>query len=142
MAFFSQNSYIALAKDMPLNSEKVNIRSLNIRLSQKPIEIPKNMVTQTVDFPDIQIPQTLITPSPQAAILEDDYRHRVIVLSVLENGKVQAKLLKDLDLQSKIPFVVTCTKERECAYDRRPIMGGLGCMAICIQKAFHSNQQR
>ena len=126
--------------DIPPPIGSPNLASLNIRLSQRPISPPENLVKGKVDIANVQAARMLVGPSPQAAILEDDHHQRVMVLSALENGQVQAQLLADIDLSSKIPFITACAEDRECAYDRRPVTGGLGCIAICVQQALSPNQ--
>ena len=127
-----------------VNSENkaLNLTSLNVRLSQRPIDPPENLVKHKVDLPNIRAARSLVGPSPKAAILEDDQHNRVMILSALEDGRIQAQLLADLNLQPKIPFVTACAHDRECAYDRRPITGGLGCIAICVQQALDPTHQR
>jgi len=129
---------LLIDKASPL--DEPNLVSLNIRLSQRPITTPENLLKGSVDLTNVQAARMLVGPSPQAAILEDDLHRRVIILSALENGAVRADLLADIDLSSKIPFITACALERECAYDRRPVTGGLGCIAICVQQAFSPHQ--
>ena len=120
--------------------EGPNLTSLNIRLSQHPITPPPHLLKGTVDLTQVQAARMMVGPSPQAAILEDDHHQRVMILSALENGRVQAQLLEDIDLASKIPFITACAQDRECALDRRPVTGGLGCIALCVQQALSADQ--
>ena len=108
---------------------------LNIRLSQRPVSAPENLVKANVELTDVRAARMFVGPSPKAAILEDDHHQRVVILSALEDGRVQAQLLTDIDFSPRIPFISACAQDRECAYDRRPVTGGLGCIAICVQQA-------
>ena len=114
---------------------------LNIRLSQRAIHPPKPLVKEVVELPHIQAARARIAPSPKSAILEDDHHTRVLILSVLEDGRLQAQVLADLDFAQHVPFVAACADNRGCAYDRRPIIGGLGCVAICIQQALDPGRE-
>ena len=114
---------------------------LNIRLSQRAIHPPKPLVKEVVELPHIQAARARIAPSPKSAILEDDHHTRVLILSMLEDGRLQAQVLADLDFAQHVPFVAACSDNRGCAYDRRPIIGGLGCVAICIQQALDPSRQ-
>jgi len=82
----------------------------------------------------------MVGPSLQAAILEDDHHQRVVILSTLKDGRIRAQVLTDLDLSPRIPFITACAHDRSCAYDRRPVTGGLGCVAICVRQALDPNQ--
>lgn len=114
--------------------------SLNIRLSQRPISPPEDLVKATVTLADVQAARMMVGPSPQAAILEDDHHQRVMILSTQDDGHIRAQLLTEFDLAPRIPFITACAQDRECAYDRRPVTGGLGCIAICVQQSLDPNQ--
>ncbi len=119
----------------------LDLTSLNVRLSQQAIHPPKSLVKAVVELPHVQAARARIAPSPQAAILEDDDHTRVLILSVLDDERLQAQVLADLDFAQHVPFVTACAETRGCAYDRRPITGGLGCVAICIQRALDPSRQ-
>ena len=125
-------SYKDVAK---IDYETLNLMSLNIRMSQKTIRAPKNLVRESLDLPKIHAARSIIAPSPKSAILEDDNHNRVVILSVSEEGRVHAQILENLDFVDKIPFVTTCASQRGCAFDRQPVTGGLACVAICVQQA-------
>lgn len=131
----TQDGLDALATEPGENS------GLNVRLSQRAIHPPKPLVKEVVELPHVQAARARIAPSPKAAILEDNDHHRVLILSVLEDGRLEAQVLADLDFTQHVPFVAACAERRGCAYDRRPITGGLGCVAICIQQALDPNHQ-
>ncbi len=109
--------------------------TLNVRLSQQAIHPPKALINEVVTLPHVRAARARIAPSPQSAILEDNDHHRVLVLSVREDDRLDVQVLADLDFSRHVPFVTACAEHRGCAYDRRPITGGLGCVAICIQQA-------
>lgn len=118
-----------------------DLTSLNVRLSQRAIQPPKHLVKAVVKLPGIQAARARIAPSPKAAILEDNEHNRVLILSVLEDGRLEVQVLADLDFAQYVPFVAACAEHRGCAYDRRPITGGLGCVAMCIQQALDPSRQ-
>ncbi|MEC4672867.1 MAG: hypothetical protein VST68_01635 [Nitrospirota bacterium] len=128
------------ATEIRAQTEQPDLSSLNIRLSQRPISPPQDLVKATVALTDIQAARMRVGPSPQAAILEDDHHQRVVILSTMEGGHIRAQVLTDLDLSPRIPFITACAHDRECAYDRRPVTGGLGCIAICVQQSLALNQ--
>ena len=118
-----------------------DLTSLNVRLSHRAIHPPESLVKEIVELPHVQATRARIAPSPKSAILEDDHHTRVLILSVLEDGHLQAQVLADLNFAQHVPFVAACSANRGCAYDRRPITGGLGCVAICIQQALDPSRQ-
>ena len=119
----------------------LDLTSLNVRLSQRAIHPPKSLVKEVVALPHVQAARARIAPSPKAAILEDNDHNRVLILSVLDDGRLEAQVLADLDFAQHVPFVAACAEHRGCAYDRQPITGGLGCVAICIQQALDPSRQ-
>lgn len=119
----------------------LDLTSLNVRLSQRAIHPPKPLVKEVVELPHVQAARARIAPSPKSAVLEDDDHNRVLILSVLDDDRLQARVLADLDFSRYVPFVTACAEHRGCAYDRRPITGGLGCVAICIQQALDPSRE-
>ncbi len=74
----------------------------------------------------------------RAAILEDDARRRVVVLSDEQGageGPITAYLLYEFDLERYLPGLTACAWQRRCAQDRTPGAGGLGCVAMCLVQA-------
>ena len=112
-----------------------DLTSLNVRLSHRTIHAPRRVVKEIVALPNVHAARSKIAPSPRAAILEDDHHNRVLILSASEDGALQAQVLVDVDVAATIPFITACAEHRRCAYDRRPMTGGLGCVAICIRQA-------
>ena len=115
-----------------------NLTSLNIRLSTRAIHPPDKVVHNHFTLPNVRAAQSMIAPSPQAAILEDDHRQRVAILTIDSYNQVTVHVLHDIDLQATIPSIVQCTEERQCAVDRRPMVGGLGCVAVCLPASLHA----
>ena len=132
---------VARAETDSAARDGLNLTSLNIRLSQQAIHPPKALVKEVVELPQVQAARARIAPSPKAAILEDNDHNRVLILSVLEDDRLEAQVLADLDFAQHVPFVTACAEHRGCAYDRLPITGGLGCVAICIQQALDPTRQ-
>ena len=139
-AFVAQRAAnVALAQ--ATSRDVLDLTSLNIRLSQRAIHPPKHLVKAVVELPHVQAARAKIAPSPKSAVLEDDNHNRALILSVLDDGRLQAHVLDDLDFAQHVPFVTACAKNRGCAFDRRPITGGLGCAAICIQQSLDPSRE-
>ena len=139
-AFVAQRAEnVALAQ--ATDRDVLDLTSLNVRLSQRAIHPPKHLVKEVVELPQVQAARARIAPSPKSAVLEDDNHNRALILSVLDDDRLQAQVLADLDFAQHVPFVTACAENRGCAYDRRPITGGLGCVAICIQQALDPSRQ-
>lgn len=132
---------VARAQTDAPTRDSLDLTSLNVRLSQRAIQPPKAWVKEVVELPHVQAARAKIAPSPKSAVLEDDNHNRALILSVLDDGRLQAHVLDDLDFARHIPFVTACAENRGCAFDRRPITGGLGCVAICIQQALDPSRE-
>lgn len=130
---------VALAQ--ATDQDVLDLTSLNIRLSQRAIHPPKHLVKAVVELPHVQAARAKIAPSPKSAVLEDDNHNRALILSVLDDDHLQAHVLDDFDFARHVPFVTACAKNRGCAFDRRPITGGLGCVAICIQQSLDPSRE-
>lgn len=85
-----------------------------------------------IELKGIRAARPKVGEPPSAAILEDEHRQRVLILSRETDGRVSAQLLYDLDLEARLPQLQSCTRSRQCAIDRDPVMGGLGCVAVCV----------
>ena len=133
----AENVALAQATDRDV----LDLTSLNVRLSQRAIHPPKHLVKAVVELPHVQAARAKIAPSPKSAVLEDDNHNRALILSVLDDGRLHAHVLDDLDFTQHVPFVTACAENRGCAFDRRPITGGLGCVAICIQQALDPSRE-
>lgn len=116
-----------------IGSQSSNPFSLNVRLSSRAIHPPKELIKQVIPLQGIKAARPRVGPPPQSAILEDDQRRRVIILSTEDSGMITAYVLENLDIEPHVPDVIQCTRQRHCAEDRTAIMGGLGCIAICVK---------
>ncbi|MCA9472492.1 MAG: hypothetical protein MRJ96_16720 [Nitrospirales bacterium] len=116
-----------------ISGESTNV-SLNIRLSRKAIHPPKSLLVSTLHIPDIPIAKPIVGPPPQSAILEDDDRHRLMVLTVGDNGDLIAYMLDTIDLTPHLSALRAHIMNRSCATDRMEITGGLGCIALCVKE--------
>lgn len=115
------------------SERRKNLYSLNVRLSSRPIHPPKDLIKQVILLGGMKAARPRIGPSPQAAIIEDDQRRRVVILSIEETGVITAYVLDNLDLKPHVPKVADCAQDHHCADDRMSITGGLGCIAICVR---------
>ncbi|MDE0144775.1 MAG: hypothetical protein OXI53_05800 [Nitrospira sp.] len=141
-AFVAQRAEnVALAQATDRDLLDLTSSTLNIRMSQRTIHPPKHLVKAVVELPHVQAARAKIAPSPKSAVLEDDNHNRALILSVLDDGRLQVHVLDDLDFEQHVPFVTACAKDRGCAYDRRPLTGGLGCVAICIQQSLDPGRE-
>lgn len=141
-AFVAQQAAnVALAQATDRDILDLTSSTLNIRLSQRAIHPPKHLVKTVVELPHVQAAHAKIAPSPKSAVLEDDNHNRALILSVLDDDRLQVHVLDDLDFAQHVPFVTACAKNRGCAYDRRSITGGLGCVAICIQQSLDPSRE-
>jgi len=118
-----------------------DLSSLNIRLSSRAIRPPDEVVKKVVSLEGIRVARPVTGEPTRAVILEDDARQRVIVLSLAPDqaekadngeGPIQAYLLADINLESRLPQLTACSNQRRCAEDRTPGVGGLGCVAFCL----------
>ena len=114
--------------------EKSNALSLNIRLSRKAIRPPESMLASTVRIPNVQIAKPMVGLPAQSAILEDDRRHRIMVLTTENHQELTAYMLEDIDLLPHLPELRKRLTDRQCASDRMEVTGGLGCIALCVKE--------
>ena len=106
---------------------------LNLRLSNRPLTPPENIIVQTITLPGLSVARPFVAPSPQAVIFEDDQRQRLAILSMNETEHLTLFLLEALPLDPKLPGLVQCANNRGCQTDRTPLTGGLGCLAFCLK---------
>lgn len=110
-------------------------RGLNIRLSVKAIHAPSHLVKQERLLTSLAVAPSLVKPDPQSAILENDTGQRVVILSLNADGAIAAQALEDINLDAVLPHLRACAEVRQCALDRTPLTGGLGCLAMCMREA-------
>jgi len=116
----------------PSNANELS--TLNVRLSSKAIHPPRELVVTTLNLPDIAIAKPIVGPPSKSAILENDQRHRLVVLTSEESGNITAYVLDNIDLAPHLQSLRALTADRGCAHDRMTITGGLGCVAICLKE--------
>lgn len=114
--------------------EPTPFTDLNLRFSNRPLFPPDTLIVKTLSLKDLTAAQSLVAPSPQAVIFEDDQRQRVAVLSTHETGNLTLFLLEPLPLDPELPRLVQCAHHRDCHTDRTPLTGGLGCVALCLKE--------
>jgi len=106
---------------------------LNLRLSNRPLTPPDNIIVQTISLAGLSVARPFVAPSPQAVIFENDQRQRVAILSMNDTGRLTLFLLERLPLDPKLLGLVQCANNRGCQTDRTPLTGGLGCLAFCLK---------
>lgn len=107
--------------------------SLNIRMSHQAISPPPNLVKQTFSLEGFSVARPFEGPTPQAAIIENDHRQRVALLSKNSMEIWQLYLLEPIPLDPQLPGLLQCAEARQCETDRMPLTGGLACLAICVK---------
>ena len=129
--------FTAISQDLTekeeIQSHDQHPYSLNVRLSSHVIHPPKKLVKHVVTLNGIRAARPRVGPPPQSAILEDDQRQRVVILSTDDTGIITAYVMNDLDLKPHLPKVMDCTQQHHCAEDRMAVTGGLACVAICLK---------
>ncbi len=125
----------ALANEESLDNTLMTkpFTDLNLRLSNRPLTPPDNIIVQTISLPGLSVARPFVAPSPQAVIFEDDQRQRVAILSMNDTKHLTLFLLERLPLDPKLPGLVQCANNRGCQTDRTPLTGGLGCLALCLK---------
>ena len=108
--------------------------SLNIRMSNRAIVPPLDLIVKTIPLDGLSVARPFVEPSPQAAIIENDQRQRVALLSQNPEGIWQLYLLEPIPLDPMLPALFQCADARQCATDRMPMTGGLVCVAICVKE--------
>ena len=110
------------------------LSTLNIRLSSKMIRPPQELISSTLNIPNVQIAKPMVGPPAKSAILEDDQRHRMVVLTAEDNGELTAYMLDNINLGPHLQDLQVRAIDRGCARDRMSITGGLGCVALCLKE--------
>ncbi|GJL63891.1 MAG: hypothetical protein NPIRA04_25450 [Nitrospirales bacterium] len=127
-------STLAYGLDVAEPIDTKGLSTLNVRLSSKVIHPPQELVVTTFNLPDIAIAKPMVGPPSKSAILENDQRHRMVVLTSEESGNIKVYVLDNIDLAPYLPSLRTLTANRGCAHDRMTITGGLGCVAISLKE--------
>jgi hypothetical protein len=106
---------------------------LNIRMSPSALHPPADMIKQQWTLDGYRLGR--IGPqAPRAAIIEDDARQRLLVLSAADDGTVLVYRLGDVpvDVAKQLPRTLTCSRARQCQHSRSDPAGELGCLALCL----------
>ncbi|MBI3809732.1 MAG: hypothetical protein HY284_04645 [Nitrospirae bacterium] len=106
---------------------------LNIRMSPGALHPPADMIKQQWTLDGYRLGR-LGPQAPRAAIIEDDARRRLLILSAAADGTVLVYRLGDLpmDVAQQLPRTLTCSRARQCQHNRSDPAGELGCLALCL----------
>ncbi len=106
---------------------------LNIRMSPHALRPPDDMIKQQWTLDGYRLGR-LGPEAPRAAIIEDDARQRLLVLSAADDGTVLVYRVGDVpvDVARQLPRTVTCSLARQCRNSRSDPAGELGCLALCL----------
>lgn len=106
---------------------------LNIRMSPNALHPPTDMIKQQWTLNGYRLGR-VGSQTPRAAIIENDARQRLLILSVGEDGSVMVYRVGDLpvDMAKQLPRTLTCSRTRQCQNSRNDPAGELGCLALCL----------
>ena len=106
---------------------------LNIRMSPSALHPPADMIKQQWTLDGYRLGR-LGPQAPQAAIIEDDARRRLLILSAGTDGTVQVYRVGDLpvNVARQLPRALACSRVRQCQNSRHDPAGELGCLALCL----------
>ncbi len=106
---------------------------LNIRMSPSALQPPTDMIKQQWTLDGYRLGR-LGPQAPRAAIIEDDARRRLLILSAAADGTVLVYRVGDLpvDVAKQLPRTLTCSRARQCPNNRNDPAGELGCLALCL----------
>jgi len=106
---------------------------LNIRMSSTALHPPANLVKQRWTLEGYRLGR-LGPQAPRAAIIEDDARQRLLILSSTDEGTVLVYRMGDLpvNVAQRFPQALACSRTRHCQNQRNDPAGELGCLAICL----------
>ena len=111
---------------------------LNIRLSPTALHPPSHLIKHQWTLDGYRLGR-LGPQAPQAAIIEDDARRRLLILSVTDEGRVLVYQLGDLpmDVAARLRPALACVRTRQCQNQRMDPAGELGCLALCLLEHLH-----
>src|SRR5438132_10190752 len=111
---------------------------LNIRLSPTALHPPPHLIKQQWTLDSYRLGR-LGPQAPQAVIIEDDARRRLLILSATEEGRVLVYQLGDLpvDVATRLRPALVCVHTRQCQNHRMDPAGELGCLALCLLEHLH-----
>lgn len=106
---------------------------LNIRMSPHALRPPADLIKQQWTLDGYRLGR-LGPQDPRAAIIEDDARQRLLVLSAADDGTVLVYRVGDVpvDVARQLPRTLTCSRARQCRDSRSDPAGELGCLALCL----------
>jgi hypothetical protein len=106
---------------------------LNIRLSRTALHPPSHLIKQQWMLDGYRLGR-LGPHAPQAAIIEDDARRRLLILSATDEGRVLVYQVGDLpaDVAASLAPALVCVRTRQCQNQRMDPAGELGCLALCL----------
>ena len=111
---------------------------LNIRMSPNALHPPADMIKQQWKLDGYRLGRPG-SQAPQSAIIEDDARRRLLVLSAAADGTVLVYRVGDLpvDVAQQLPRTLACSRARQCQNNRSDPAGELGCLALCLLEHLH-----
>jgi hypothetical protein len=106
---------------------------LNIRMSSIALHPPAELVKQRWTLDGYRLGR-LGPQAPRAAIIEDDARQRLLILSSTDEGTVLVYRMGELpvDVAQRLPRALACSRTRHCQNQRNDPAGELGCLALCL----------
>lgn len=111
---------------------------LNIRLSPTALHPPSHLIKHQWTLDGYHLGR-LGPQAPQAAIIEDDARRRLLILSATSEGRVMVYQVGDLpvDVAARLRPVLVCGRTRQCQTRQMDPAGELGCLALCLLEHLH-----
>ena len=111
---------------------------LNIRLSPTALHPPSHLIKQQWMLDGYRLGR-LGPQAPQAVIIEDDARRRLLILSATDEGRVLVYQVGDLpvDVATRLRPALVCVHTRQCQNHRMDPAGELGCLALCLLEHLH-----
>jgi len=111
---------------------------LNIRLSPTALHPPSHLIKQQWMLDGYRLGR-LGPQAPQAVIIEDDARRRLLILSATDEGRVLVYQVGDLpvDVAARLRPALVCVRTRQCQNQRMDPAGELGCLALCLLEHLH-----
>src|SRR5438105_14396830 len=92
---------------------------LNIRLSPTALHPPSPLIKQQGTLDGYRLGR-LGPQAPQAAVIEDDARRRLLILSATDGGRVLIYQVGDLpvDVSTRLRPALVCVRTRQCQNQR------------------------
>src|SRR5712691_6563882 len=111
---------------------------LNIPLSSTALHPPSHLIKQQWMLDGYRLGR-LGPQAPQAVIIEDDARRRLLIISATDEGRVLVYQVGDLpvDVAARLRPALVCVRTRQCQNQRMDPAGELGCLALCLLEHLH-----